>query len=106
MKKLVFIFTTLVLIAACTGTSKDKETKDTDATMQQDSLAVLEFKIDGLQDSIVSDSIWRIIMQVEGVSQVVLSKADSMAVFEVNPELVSSEMLEEEIRSRGGILLN
>jgi len=106
MKKLVFILSSLVLIAACTGTSKDKEDSKDTVTVQQDSLSVLEFKIDGLQDSIVSDSIWRIIMQVEGVSQVVLSKADSMAVFEVDPGLVSNEMLEEEIRSRGGVLLN
>lgn len=107
MKKFLFIISATLFMIACTGVKKDKKVdEESRIEIQDDGLASYQFKINGLQDSIISDSIWRIIFQVEGVQQVVLSKVDSIVVFKVNPELVSNELLEQEIVSRGGELLN
>ena len=107
MKKLLFIFGVTLFIVACTGIKKDKST-DEEAGMEtaNTELVTYQYKIDGLQDSIVSDSIWRIIFQMDGVDKLIISRDDSTAIFTVDPELVTNEILEKEIESRGGKLLN
>jgi hypothetical protein len=103
-------FIILMLIAtwavACTG-KKEKPTGETPMTVAQDSgLVTYMYKVDGLNDSVVSDSIWRIIFQVEGVEKLILSKSDSSAVFTIDTSLVSSELLKAEIARRGGTVLS
>jgi hypothetical protein len=105
MKKLFYVFIVALIFAACTG-KKDKAAGEVDQQQQAAQLVTYQYKIDGLQDSIISDSIWRIIFQVEGIDKMVLSRDDSTAVFTVNPELVTSEQLKKEIASRGGVVLD
>lgn len=107
MKKTIFIFTIALLMIACSGGNKENKTeKESRIETQDEGLVSYTYKINGLQDSIIADSIWRIIFQVEGINKLVLSRDDSVAVFEVDAKLVSNELLEEEIVSRGGEILN
>lgn len=107
MKKFWFILSFAVLMATCTGNKKDKS-KGEDAIQveQNNGFVTYKFKVDGLQDSVISDSIWRIIFQMEGVDKLILSRDDSVAVFTVDPELVSNQLIRDEISKRGGVVLN
>ena len=106
MKKFWILLILTVMIAACSGSKKDKSPAKDEVTSEQNAdLVTYKYKIDGLQDTIIADSIWRIIFQVEGIDKLVISRDDSMAVFTVDPELVNNELLRNEITRRGGVLL-
>ena len=106
MKNIWLIIGLAFIIAACTGKKKEKPAEEA-VTIELDAgLVTYKYKVAGLQDTIISDSIWRIIFQVDGIDKLVLSRDDSIVVFTVDPELVSNELLRNEITLRGGILLN
>ena len=105
MKKLIFVFVVVGLIAACTGMNKEETPADESAVENTQELITFKYEIDGLQDSIISDSIWRIIFQVEGIDKLVLSREEQVAVFTVDTSLLSDSQLREEITRRGGVLV-
>ena len=69
MKKL-WILLTLSLMVAC-GTSGTKKVVDTTTGKN---LVNYKFKVDGLQDSALSDTIWKMIFQVKGIDKLIISK--------------------------------
>jgi hypothetical protein len=106
MKKIFILIFFAAWAVACTG-KKERPAGEIPMTSEQDSgLVTFSYKVDGLNDSVVSDSIWRIIFQVEGVEKLILSKNDSTAVFTVDTTLITSELIKNEIAKRGGIVLN
>jgi hypothetical protein len=104
MKKLGILLLTLgiMLASSCKQKTSQKET----VIQEKEGLITYKYKVVGLEDSVISDSIWRIIFQVEGIEKMVLSQDDSTALFTVDPALVSNDNLMEEIEKRGGLLLN
>ena len=104
MKKLGILFITLVVILAYS--CKQKKTQPDPVIQEKEGLVTYKFKLVGLEDSLISDSIWRIIFQVPGIEKMILSQDDSTAVFTVEPELVNNELLMKEIEKRGGKLIN
>jgi hypothetical protein len=103
--KNVFIILMFFLIAC--GGNKSKPLKEyKPLAIQKDGKETYFFKVDGLQDSIVSDSIWKMIFQQEGIDKLILSKTDSSAVFTVDPKLIKGEVIAKEIEKRGGKVLN
>ena len=106
MKKIWIIIGLVLVLGACSGNRKDKSKEETSSANQNTGLITYKFKVEGLQDSIVSDSIWRIIFQVEGIDKLVLSRDDSVAVFTVDPKLVSNQLIRDEISKRGGVVLD
>ncbi len=107
MKKFWIFISLVLLVVACSGNRKDKSSGEEAIPVEQDNeMVTYKFKVGGLQDSVISDSIWRIIFQVEGIDKLVLSRDDSVAVFTVDPELVSNQLIRDEITRRGGVLLN
>ena len=106
MKKSLFVLAVVLFVVACTGSKKDQKASEDMSLESTTEFVTYKFKVDGLQDSIVSDSIWRIIFQVEGIDKLVLSRDDSLAIFTIDPKLVDKTVLEKEIASRGGVLLD
>jgi hypothetical protein len=106
MRKIFIIMLIATWAIACTGKKNKAENVNPMTTDQDKGLVTYKFKVDGLQDSIVSDSIWKIIFQLNGVDKLILSKNDSSAVFTVDPKLVSNELLKTEIAKRGGVVLD
>jgi len=104
MKKIVVIL--MFVLAACGGNKTETVAPRKPVAVQADGMETYLFKVNGLQDSVISDSIWKMIFQLEGVEKMVLSKSDSSAVFTVNPKNLNGEMLASEIIKRGGLLLN
>ncbi len=103
MKKLGILFLALALVLA---SSCKKRTSQTEIVVpEKEGLVTYRYKVVGLEDSTISDSIWRMIFQLEGIEKMILSQDDSTAVFTVEPELVNNELLMEEIESRGGKLI-
>lgn len=105
MKKFWILSFITIFFFACGGSPKNKDIKP--VTVQEDNgMITYKYRVEGLQDSIISDSIWKIIFQVDGIDKLVLSKNDCTAVFTVEPELVTTKLLEKEIKERGGKLIN
>jgi hypothetical protein len=104
MKKIAIIL--LFVLAACGGNKHESAAKRKPVAVQKDGLETFYFKVDGLQDSIVSDSIWKIIFQLQGVEKLVITKSDSSAAFTINPKNLNGEALAVEIEKRGGKVLN
>lgn len=65
-----------------------------------------KFKVEGLQDSLLSDTIWKMIFQVQGIDKLIISKSDSTVVFTANDSLVDGKQLKAEIEKRGGKILS
>ncbi|MGD2034078.1 MAG: hypothetical protein PVF73_03415 [Bacteroidales bacterium] len=101
MKKLGIVLLTLALVLVCSCKNRQKPAEP-EVLKEQEGLVTYKYKVIGLEDSVISDSIWRIIFQVEGIEKLILSQDDSMAVFTVRPELVNNELLTGEITRRGG----
>lgn len=106
MKKIWFLLVFAFFFAACVIKSKDNNTSETTDGVISNGMITYRLKIDGLQDSAIADSIWRIIFQVGGIDKLVISREDSMAVFTVDPDSVSNELLRREVVKRGGRILN
>ena len=104
MKKLGLIFIALGLMLATS--CKKKTTQSEPIIVEKEGLVSYKYKIVGLEDSLISDSIWRIIFQVEGIEKMILSQDDSTALFTVEPDLVNNELLVKEIEKRGGKLVD
>lgn len=105
MRKIFFVLLIAIWAIACTG-KKSKDVNGAPDTDQAKEMVTYKYKIDGLQDSAISDSIWRIIFQVEGVDKLILSKSDSSAVFTVDPNMVDNQLLKTEIKKRGGVVID
>lgn len=107
MKKFLSVFVVTLLIVSCTGTLKDKKVEeDTTSTSPSLELVTHKFKIDGLQDSTISDTIWRMIFHVGGIYENIISVEDSMVIFKVDPDSVDMQTLRDEIIKRGGVVLD
>ena len=106
MKNIWLLLGLTILIASCAGKKKEQPAEEAITIEQNAGLITYKYKVARLEDTIISDSIWRIIFQVDGIDKLVLSRDDSIAIFTVDPELVSNELLREEITRRGGVLLN
>ncbi len=107
MKQIIGILAIIVLSTACSGFKKKSKADEATVTVEQaEGLVSYAYKVDGLQDSVISDAIWRLIFQLEGIDKLVLSKDDSVALFTVDPSKVSDSLLKAEIENRGGKILN
>lgn len=104
MKQLGIILALLIAIIACTGNKK--KTPQPEDQVPQSNLVSYKYKVAGVQDSIIADSVWKMIFRVNGIDKLVISRADCTVVFTVDPELVTGDSLKREIGRRGGVILN
>ena len=104
MKQFGILLVLVLTIIACSG-NKKKTSQPSDA-MPKNNLVSYKYKVAGVQDSIIADSVWKMIFRVDGIDKLVISRADCTVVFTVDPELVTSDSLKREIDRRGGKVLN
>jgi hypothetical protein len=104
MKKVLIFLIFILLLLSCGKTASKNNLKP--INIQKDGKETYFFKVSGLQDSIVSDSIWKMIFQQQGIDKLVLSKTDSSAVFTIDPKLITGKVIVQEIEKRGGKVLN
>jgi hypothetical protein len=104
MKKLIFFL--LFFVIACSGNKTNKDSAKMQMNMSKIKMVSYKFKVDGVQDSVISDSIWKMIFKLQGIDNLVISKADSTVIFRIDPNQVSVEALKAEIASRGGKIIN
>jgi len=100
MKKIALLFFMTISILACKNNKKTSED-----TREQPDFTVHSFKISGLDDSIISDSIWKMLFKFEGIEELVLDKNDSLFVIKIDQSKVSKEEIQKEIALRGGKVL-
>lgn len=106
MKSFIVALLLSFVIVAC-GSNKQAEEKDEAAEHSAEVSAVqtYKFKVLGLEDQSVSDSVWKMIMQVEGVEQLLLSRDDSSVTLQVQNKDLDARILADEIESRGAKVL-
>ena len=101
MKKYLLLLSLTLAIYACnTNTNAEKSEEDIKRFTE------FSFKVLGLNDSIIADSIWKMIFTLEGIDQLNINKQDSIIMFKVDKNLVESEILAKEITDRGGVIIN
>ena len=103
MKRLGILMVLVISIIACTGNKK--KSPQPEDTLPESNLVSYEYKVAGIQDSLIADSVWKMIFHVDGIDKLVISRADCIVVFTVDPELVTSDFLQREIGRRGGEVL-
>jgi hypothetical protein len=104
MKRIPIIL--FFILVACGGNKPETPKVRKPISVQNDGKETYLFKVDGLQDSIISDSIWKIIFHHEGIDKLILSKKDSTTVFTIDPKLIDEKTIVKEIEKRGGKVLN
>ncbi len=102
MRKFFLGFLLLLLAASCKKQSNSESTEVASDTLN---LQVFEFKVSGMEDSLVADSLWKMIFTIEGIDQIILQKEDSLLVVRCSGQL-SEEFLEAEIERRGASMIN
>jgi hypothetical protein len=105
MKQLAIIL--LFILFACGGNKTEATKHRKPIAMQEDGKETFLFKVDGLQDSIIADSIWKMIFKYQtDIDKLVISKPDSSVVITIDPKNMTGDMLATEIEKRGGKVLN
>jgi hypothetical protein len=100
MKQLGLLWVLMLLVMACSGNKK--KTPQPEDLVPESHLVNYMYKVNGLQDTALADTVWKMIFKIDGIDKLVISRADCTAVFTVNPELISKDSLEREIIRRGG----
>jgi hypothetical protein len=101
MKKYILLLS-FVFIIACGKHKTNQSDSINESTESQ--LTEFVFQVDNLADSLVSDSIWKMIFTTKGIEQMVIIKEDSLVTFNVDSGLISRFAIQEEIIRRGGEL--
>lgn len=104
MKQLGILMVLVIALIACSGNRK--KTPQPENTAPESNLVSYKFKVAGVQDTLIADSIWKMIFRTDGIDKLVISRADCTVVFTVDPELVNDDSLKIEIARRGGEVLN
>jgi hypothetical protein len=100
MKKILVLLIIIAIHASCKNVSKDNT-----AAEVIDSFTVYKFKVSGLNDSIVSDSIWKMIFKIDGIDELVINKADSLVKVRISTENADKNLISGEIERRGGKII-
>jgi hypothetical protein len=96
----VFLF----VLCSC---NKTVETKRKPIAVEKDGKETYLFKVDGLQDSLVSDSIWKMVFKYkDDIDKMLISKLDSSVIITIEPKNLDAKELATEIEIRGGKVLN
>jgi hypothetical protein len=102
MKKYLVFFLFLILTTSC---GKNTQTIEDTQPISTKQLRLYRFKVIGLADSIIADSVWKMVFTVNGIEQLVVRKVDSTVLVNADSLLVTKELLMDEIEKRGAVIL-
>ncbi len=98
-----FLVVAFVLLS-CGNQPKKESPQPESADMP--ALVSYQFKVDGIQDEAIKDSIFHLHFRIEGIDEMVISSRDCTVVFTVDPDLLNKEGLRKAIEMQGGKVLN
>jgi len=97
----------LLIFLVLTSCNRNVETKRKPIAVQKDGKETYLFKVDGIQDSIISDSIWKMVFKFkDDIDKMLISIPDSSVIITIDPKNMDAEKLAAEIENRGGKVLN
>lgn len=97
MKHIVYCLVAFAFIA-CTNKNTNKQQTHSGQEQQYQEVA---YKVAGLNDSIVSDSVWKLVFKYTEIDQMLSNPADSMLTLKVNANFDGFGELEQDIQARG-----
>ena len=92
---------TVCLLACNNKTEKMEQTTETEKETN-----VLYYKVSNLSDSLVADSIWKMIFTFESIDQLILQKEDSLVIIKGSISEKPIEDFRTEILTRGGVVVD
>lgn len=104
MKYFVVLVIAGILISCTGGNNKSGDASSAPAS-EESQLVSFKFKVDGLQDAAIADSIFRLHFKIEGIDKMIISEKDCTVVFTVDPELLNYEGLYKAVEEQGGVVL-
>lgn len=100
--KIILALSLSLFITAC-GTGKPKAV---DNIIEKETVFQMHsYKVAGLSDTVVVDSVWKLMFSFNGIEELVMDKKDSVVSFKVDSALVNLQALEQEVEQRGAKIL-
>ncbi len=97
------VFWTLIFAIALFSCKQKNDTPKLEANMAE--FITHTYKLDGLNDSIISDSVWKIMFVYPEIEQLAMDNKDSMLVLTVSSTFNDIAKIENEIEKRGARIL-
>lgn len=88
------------LIFSCTSNVNKPETEVFDSPF-----SIHMFKLDGLNDSVIQDSVWKMIFTIDGIEELNIDRKDSLLTIKTVDSIVKIETIEKEILLRGATII-
>lgn len=82
-----------------------KSNKAPEISLEPSTDGMYKFKALGLNDTAVTDSVWRMIFTVQGIDQISITQNDSNITFKITDETLEPKTLIEEIEKRGATVI-
>jgi hypothetical protein len=105
MKKLIFLASILAIVISCKNLSEKKAESGFPADSATKDFVVYKFKVTDLNNSAISDSIWKMIFKVPGIDELNIDKLDSLVVVKIEADKADKKQIATEIEKRGGKVL-
>ena len=102
MKKPTLLLFLVLFILACNHKSVNRN--DEPAATKPD-LTEYKYKVSGVTDPEISDSIWKMMFKVPGIEEMYIDKKDTTLSVKVDAGKISSEQIVKEVELRGGRVL-
>lgn len=98
MKKILLLLFVISIQLACKNSANEEGTVSPNA----EKFTVLKYSVQGLNDTVISDSIWKMIFKVEGIEELYIDKEKSEIKIKILTEYADARKISKEIKSRGG----
>lgn len=102
MKVIIYLIVATAILISCKNKGTEKEPEITVPNASE--LVTYTFKVDGLQDTVVSKDISLMMIKIQSIDQIFISLNDSTVAVSVSPD-VEAKTIEEEIINRGGKII-
>jgi hypothetical protein len=100
MKKLLVLFIIIAIYSSCKSHSNNNF-----KVSVMGNYTIYEYKVIGLENSEISDSIWKMIFKVEGIDELIINKDDSIVKVKVLTKNADGNKILDEIEHRGGEII-
>ncbi len=69
---------------------------------EEEQYTVYSYKVEGVNDSLIADSVWKIVFSLPGIEELVIDKEELLVTVKADVSLIKEDRIKQEIEKRGG----